>query len=118
MNMFNPMKYTIFSTKGVLDLSVITTFGVNVKPNTDNPIGYFGTGLKYAIAVLLRHGIKITLYTNGQEYQFYTKEKDIRGKEFMVCRYRKTGLLNKFSYHELPFTTEHGKNWELWKSIS
>jgi hypothetical protein len=110
-------KYAVFTTPGELDLSALTTFGINSKPNTNNPIGHFGTGLKYAIAVLLRHQIPITIYTGGQEYHFYTKEKDFRGKEFQTCRYKAKGIWKGWKYVELPFTTELGKHWELWQAF-
>lgn len=44
----------IFRNKGVIDPKSITTFGVSSKENP-GAIGFFGTGLKYAIAILLRH---------------------------------------------------------------
>lgn len=109
--------YTVFTTPGELDLSALTTFGMNAKPNTTNPIGFFGTGLKYAIAVLLRHDIPVTIYTGGQEYHFYTKETDFRGKTFKTCRYKAKGLWKGWKYVELPFTTELGKHWELWQAF-
>lgn len=112
------MKYTIFETPGEFDLSSIDTFGMNAKPNTDNPIGYFGTGLKIAIAVLLREGAKIDLYCNGNHYTFFTKEKEFRGKTFDQCYYkRENGFLKVFTTEELPYTTELGKNWELWMAF-
>lgn len=110
-------KYTVFTTPGELDLSALTTFGMNAKPGTTNPIGFFGTGLKYAIAVLLRHNIPVIIYTGGQEYHFYTKETDFRGKTFKTCRYKAKGLWKGWKYVELPFTTELGKHWELWQAF-
>ena len=43
-----------------IDLNAIAIMGVSVKTG-DNPIGYFGTGLKFAIATLLRTAHKVTL---------------------------------------------------------
>ena len=42
-----------FRTPGLIPIEAFTSTGVNVKIH-DNPIGHFGTGLKYAVAVLLR----------------------------------------------------------------
>ncbi len=95
----------VFQNKGLIELRTITTFGVSVKPETDNPIGYFGTGLKYAIAVMLREGIKVTLYRGTTKLRFTAKKRKIRGQQFHMV------LLNG---EELPFTTELGKNWDLW----
>jgi len=41
----------VFENQGEIDLIAFTPFGVNTK-ETDSPIGFFGTGLKYATAVL------------------------------------------------------------------
>jgi len=110
------MRYLCFETEGLIDFSSITTFGLNVKPKTSNPIGYFGTGLKYAIAVLARMGSKVTFMIDGISYEFFAKDFDFRGKTFQKIRMRKRhGLTRKFTYKELPFTTEYGKNWEPWQ---
>jgi hypothetical protein len=45
----------VFENPGEIDAAAIRTFGVSVKEG-ENPIGFFGTGLKYAIAILLRTG--------------------------------------------------------------
>jgi len=50
-----------FQNDGELDLRLMATFGCSVK-ETNNPIGFFGTGLKYALAVLLRTGHKVTVH--------------------------------------------------------
>jgi len=78
--------------------------GVNVKEN-DNPIGHFGTGLKMAIAVLLRTNHNITIKTEDQEYIFGIDLKTLRGKDFWVCT---------CNGEELPYTTELGKEWDVW----
>lgn len=80
-----------------------------------NPIGRFGTGLKYAIAVILRHGGKIRLYIGGVEYEFYIHEKDFRGKQLQIIRIRKkNGIGRWLQSKQLPFTTHLGYAWELW----
>jgi len=95
-----------FMNRGHIDLDVIRTMGVSVKEN-DNPIGYFGTGLKYAIATLLRTGHKIWLETEGRTIDFRVKPKEIRGKMFDMI------LMDD---EQLGFTTELGKNWEVWQA--
>ena len=94
----------IFTNPGEIDVRAIVTFGVSVK-DTDNPIGYFGTGLKYAIAVLLRNSQEITVYSGTECYIFNTKTITVRGKEFSAVTMNDT---------EIGFTTDVGKNWELW----
>jgi len=50
----------ILKNKGEIEIETITTMGVNVK-ECDSPIGFFGTGLKFAIATFLREGIAFAL---------------------------------------------------------
>lgn len=112
-----------FSNSGDIPLGAIKTFGVSVK-ETDTPIGFFGTGLKYAIAVLLRHRCRIAMWSGGSRYEFFTVEQEIRGKRFDLCCMMQSyfnedkdewGLDGELQ--ELPFTTELGKTWEPWMAF-
>lgn len=110
-----------FQTETSMDIRAFTTFGLNVKPNTVSPIGLFGTGIKNAIAILVRHSIPITIYTDELSYEFYAKTSEFRGVEVTDIKYRKR-LLTKGkwkvkSHGRLPYTTELGKNWELWQAF-
>jgi hypothetical protein len=95
-----------FSNAGNIELDTIRTMGVSVKEN-ENPIGYFGTGLKYAIATLLRTGHTVSLRTNDETFQFRARPKEIRGREFQVVF---------MDDEQLGFTTDLGKNWEVWQA--
>jgi hypothetical protein len=100
-----------------MPLEAATTFGINVKFG-ENPIGFFGTGLKYAIAVCVRLGGKFRLFIGNTEYEFYVKPEDFRGKEFGFIRMRKrTSFMKGWSYQKLAYTTELGKNWHPWMAI-
>lgn len=108
----------VWENDGLMPLEAATTFGINAKPGSENPIGYFGTGLKYAIAVCLRLGGRFRLFLGDTEYEFYIKDEDFRGKNFQVIRMRKRkGWAKRWSYDRLPFTTELGKNWEPWMAV-
>lgn len=100
----------VFSNPGLIDLRAIRTFGLNAKENT-SPIGFFGTGLKYAIAVLLRTGHKITLYRGLERYAFDVAATESRGKAFDLVTMTGGGVTL-----ELPFTLELGKNWQVWQA--
>lgn len=105
-------------TPGLLDIRAITTFGLHAKPGTDNPIGKFGTGLKYAIATLLRLGCEVRLFIGTVEYEFYTKKDAFRGVEYeQVYMKKRRSIFSKWGYVQLPFTTEHGKFWENWQAF-
>jgi hypothetical protein len=95
----------VFQNPGLINLHGITTFGVCAKPEVENPIGYFGTGLKYALAVLLREGCTVELWRDTKRTKFKAKKVNFRGTVAHQVYMGKKAL---------PYTTELGKNWELW----
>lgn len=101
----------IFRNKGVIPIEAITTMGVSAK-ECERPIGYFGTGLKYAIAVLLRNKHRVSIWRGDQELRFGTARVTMREVDFdivtMTCGNR---------VDRLGFTTELGKNWEMWQAF-
>lgn len=94
----------IFENDGEIEVRAIANFGVSVK-ETENPIGFFGTGLKYALAVLLRTGHEVVIQCGLQTLHVRARAETIRGKEF--------GLVYAGDV-PLGFTTELGKTWEVW----
>lgn len=114
-------KSVVFSTPGLIPIEAFTTFGMNAKPNSTNPFGFFGTGLKIAIAVCLRMDQEVVIWRGRDKYTFYTKKEDFRGKEFQKVRMKREtwhiGDIFKKAYIELPFTTELGKHWDLWQAF-
>lgn len=99
----------IFENSAELDPRAFTTMGISAK-ESDSAIGYFGTGLKYAIAVLLRSEHSVTVHSGGKRYDFQASPITFRDKEFMQCQYRVDGA----AWVDLPYTTDLGKNWQLW----
>lgn len=94
-----------FTNPGEIDPRLITTLGVNVKESGGSPIGFFGTGLKYAIAGILRLGGRVEIWSGEVRYQFAKTKEEIRGKEFEFI---------SMNGQQLGFTTELGKTWEPW----
>jgi hypothetical protein len=103
------MSTVYFINDGEIDLLSISSFGVSVK-ESKSPIGFFGTGLKYAIAVLLRHEQKVTAFIGKTEVKFSLVKKMVRDKEFNFVAMK----VNGGDVQVLGFTTELGKSWELW----
>jgi hypothetical protein len=96
-----------FKNFGKIDPRCITTIGVSVK-ETENPIGFFGTGLKYAIAIILRNGGAVTIWSGLEHFNFTTKSVSIRGETMeLVC----------MNGQELGFTTQLGKTWKVWQAL-
>jgi hypothetical protein len=101
------MTTTTFQNPGLIPLEAITTVGVSVKEG-DNPIGFFGTGLKIAIAVCLRLGHEVTIYRGLEPYVFGTQKTEIRGKDFDLVT---------MNGEPLGFTTHFGAQWEPWQAF-
>lgn len=96
----------IFQNKGEIDINAIKTFGVSVKK--ENSIGFFGTGLKYAIAVLLREGCEITIYSGENKLEFGVETLEVTGEAFDFIT---------MNGERLGFTTELGKMWQPWMAF-
>lgn len=99
----------LFKNAGEIDVRSISTFGISVKEGS-NPIGFFGTGLKYAIAVLLREGCKVYIYSGNTVIDFALKHVEVRGTAFDFV----TMAVDGAEPNEIGFTTELGKTWDLW----
>lgn len=89
-----------------IDINSIAIMGVSVK-QSENPIGFFGTGLKFAIATLLRNGCKVTLTRSGEAIKFSVATETIRGEEFDRV---------VMGDERLGFTTKLGRTWEPWQA--
>jgi len=94
----------IFKNKGEIEEELIYSFGVSVK-ETKNPIGRFGTGLKYAIANILREGGRVKIFSGNKDFIFSVEDKIIRNKTFSFI------TLNG---KPINFTTDLGSHWESW----
>ena len=102
----------VFDTPTELDLLALRTFGISAK-ETDSPIGRFGTGLKYALAVLVREGCEVTINAGNVQLTVEAETRDFRGKEFQFV----VGRPQSEPAFDLGFTTELGKDWELWQAF-
>jgi len=96
----------VFRNGGLIDLTAVRTLGVSVKE--EGAIGYFGTGVKFAIATILRGGGSVTIYRGKDEHRLGTIDKDVRGKPFSVVT---------FDGEELGFTTSLGRDWKPWMAF-
>lgn len=97
----------IFSNEGSLDIRALKTFGLSSKEGQDK-IGRFGTGLKYATAVIARHGGILNIFTDGESYVVGAEEQEFRGRSVRQL------TLNG---EPLPFTEDLGRDWEPWMAF-
>ena len=96
-----------FQNPGIIDARAYTLFGASAKVG-DTPIGFFGTGLKYALAIFLRNGCKVTVWRGMERVDFSADTVNMRGTDFAVVH--ANGV-------ELSYTTELGKMWKPWQAM-
>lgn len=104
----------VWRTPGLIDLRSFTVIGFNAKPNTTNPIGFFGTGLKISIAVLMRMGAEVIVWIGKDKYTFFLKTTDFRGVEHEEIWMRSERWKMRARNIRLPYTAQYGKNWKPW----
>jgi hypothetical protein len=96
----------VFENPGLINMRAATTFGISVK-ESNHAIGEFGTGFKYAVAVILRLGGSVTMWRGVKHYRFDVKTVKVRGERIKML------TLNG---KELPWTLQFGKNWAPWQA--
>lgn len=104
------MKKIRFYNNGTLTEESFKMMGVSVKAD-NTKIGKFGTGLKYAIAGVLRSQGSISIKTRKEDgetirYVFTSMEKEIRGKKFDIVY---------CNGEQLAYATDYGHHWEAWQ---
>lgn len=107
------MNHIVFKNPGLIDLRALRVFGWSVKETSD-PIGRFGTGSRFALATLLRTSHKVTLWRGLERYVFGVIKAEARGGATfdVVSLTAPDG-----SVEQLPFTTQLGKDWEVWQAF-
>ena len=76
------MKYLVVENKCELGLEGLLLMGASTKRSQSGQIGKFGTGLKYALAVLMREGIGLITISGEKRYTFGTEKVTFRDQEF------------------------------------
>lgn len=107
-----------FMNNGVFDLRGMLIMGLSAKQD-EGAIGYFGTGFKYAVAIILRLLGTIKITTRGEDgvfyiYEFFSKKETFRGKEtevVYILDHRTGDSINA------NFTTRMGINWQPWMAF-
>jgi hypothetical protein len=96
-----------FMNHGAFNVRAMLTFGISAKEK-DDAIGFFGTGFKYAVAIVLRLGGSIKVTTGGEQYVFSAKRETIRNQDFDIV------FMNG---SEAGFTTRLGIKWDPWMAF-
>jgi hypothetical protein len=102
------VKYLVIENKGEIVPEALFLMGASTKRNDASKIGMFGTGNKFALAVLLRDNIQVQIYAGQTKYTFLTDQVNLRDQSFsrvLVKEGRKSPVPTNF-------TTEMGLGWD------
>jgi len=79
-------KYVLIQNEGEIESNAFELIGASTKRNDKGKIGFFGSGLKYSIAYMLRNNIDFKIYSGLNELKFTTTPESFRGQTFdRIC---------------------------------
>lgn len=99
------MEYLKIQSAGEIEIEAFTLIGASSKRNDETKIGYFGSGLKYSIAALLRNGIDFRIFQGENEIKFDVVDKIFRDESYKAISVngKETSMT----------TTMGGKDWDI-----
>jgi len=100
--------YLEFTNEGEIDVNALRLLGASTKETDASKIGFWGTGLKYAIAVLLREDVAVKVFSGKKEIKIGKRKTKMRNETFEVMTVNGTPT---------SVTTRMGKDWELWYAV-
>jgi len=113
-------KNIIFRNPGLLSLIDLTTMGDSTKRADDSKIGKFDSGLKYAIALLVRNDIEFEIRSGNTRFNVSTTiihdHTTKKSKELLVIE-EYDCLTTEGKSHITAFSPQLGYNWELWQAF-
>lgn len=100
------MKYILIQNDGEIEQGAFELIGASTKRNQSGKIGFFGSGLKYSIAYMMRTGIAFKIFSGEQELKFTVQPETFREQSFdRICINGKPS----------SYTTAMGPTWkETW----
>ena len=102
------MNYIYFENDGEINKNYITLLGVSTKEDDSTKIGFWGSGLKYALATLLRNNVSVKIFTGEKEVKITKTKVKIESQTVDVI---------SVDGQKTSITTRAGKDWELWFAI-
>jgi hypothetical protein len=75
-------EYLKIQSKGEIEIEAFTLIGASSKRNDETKIGYFGSGLKYSIASMLRNNIDFKIFQGETEIKFDVVDKIFRNENY------------------------------------
>lgn len=100
--------YLLISNNGEIDPRAFSLLGASSKRDEAEAIGFFGSGAKYALSILIRLGINFHVFSGENEIFFTTRKETFRDKEVSVIY---------INGQPTSLTVETGPKWTLLHAI-
>src|SRR5690242_3129843 len=79
-------KYILIQNDGEIEGNSFELIGASTKRSDNTKIGFFGSGLKYSIAYMMRNNISFKIFSGMHEITFTTVPAQIKGQQFeRIC---------------------------------
>lgn len=79
-------KYILIQNDGEIETNSFELIGASTKRGESGKIGFFGSGLKYSIAYMMRQGIDFKVFSGEQELLFSTVPEQLKSQSFdRIC---------------------------------
>lgn len=97
--------YLKISNAGEIEPNAFKLIGASTKRDDNSKIGFFGSGLKYSMAYMLRENINLKIFSGMQEVVLSTRPETYREKEFKIIT---------INGEDTSMTTDMGPDWKVW----
>lgn len=79
-------KYILIQNDGEIETNSFELIGASTKRNDSAKIGFFGSGLKYSVAYMMRNKIEFKIFSGQQELVFTTMPEKLKEQVFdRIC---------------------------------
>lgn len=93
---------------GEIDTTGLRLIGASTKRGDSTKIGFFGSGTKNAIAIMLRNNIPFKIYSGDRQVEITTRTVEFRGDQFQAI---------SIDGHDTGYTTGMGVDWQSWMTV-
>lgn len=106
------MSWILVRNKGEMERDALILMGASTKRDEVGKIGFFGTGVKYALAVLLRNQVPVRIWAGDRELLLEAEPVMLRGHEF-----RRLVVRDGLERHPTSVTLDVGPTWTVWMAV-